>query len=130
VTHPYHGQKVQVITRKGRKQPEGEIWVELSSGEQRTIPVGWTDQVGEEKYPQGVCFPVRKLQELRDALDLLMAEQRQGIMAEDEGGSSHDTGEDSSLAGNAIGKTSADHHDFGADAAARDCGDAESRGGG
>src|SRR3990172_1861853 len=60
-THPYHGQKVRVVPRMGRRQTTGEIRVALPTGEKRTIPVAWTDQGEQEEYPDGVYFPVRNL---------------------------------------------------------------------
>ena len=113
----------------GRRQTTGEIRVALPTGEQRTIPVAWTDQGEQEEYPEGVYFPVRNLQQLKEALERLKAEQEKGIMAKDEGGNSHDTGRCRQLAGNASGKAAASDCDPGANIAARDSGQAGRRGG-
>lgn len=113
----------------GPRQTIGEIRVELPTGEQRTIPVEWTDQGEQEEYPEGVYFPVRNLQQLKEVLERLKAEQEKGIMAKDEGGSSHDTGRGSQLAGNANGKAAASDCDPGANVAGRDSRQAGRRGG-
>ena len=119
---------MQVVGRKGRKQANDEIWIELPTGEQRSVPVEWTDQGEREEYPEGVYFPVRNLQQLQEALERLKTEREQGMMAEEEGGNSHDTGRSSRLAGNASRKAAASDRDPGANAAAGDSGQAGRRG--
>jgi hypothetical protein len=117
-----------VISRRGRKQRRGEIWVELPGGEQRTIPIEWTDQAGDRPYPEGVCFPIEKLLELVKVLGEIEEEQRRSIMAEGEGGRSHDTERDCELARNAVGEAPADHRGVGGDTDTGSSGNRKSRG--
>jgi hypothetical protein len=58
-----------------KSQNSEEILVEFAEGENRFIPISWTDAGQSITYPTGMRFPIEKLIRLRELLDDLLEQQ-------------------------------------------------------
>jgi hypothetical protein len=66
-----------VVPLFGGKMDPKQVLIALSNGEQRLIPLEWTDQTSHPEYSPGVLFEPDRLLVLRQRVDQLLAKKHE-----------------------------------------------------